>query len=136
MVDVLLALALHGQPRASICLRMTLTFTLERGLRPEEGPQVESEWMKVATSPGLWAIGFIFGAMAWPAKRCVGRRTNEAPRGGASEMGGIGRDVSYFFSVASRPSRGAPVPDEPANSRVPSGNVTSRPFARFDPSSA
>jgi len=31
-------------------------------------------------------------------------------------------------------SYGAPVPDEPRNSFCPSGNVTSRPFALFDPS--
>ena len=41
-----------------------------------------------------------------------------------------------YLSVASRPSLGAPVPDDPAKRRVPSGNVTSRPFARVDPSSA
>ena len=36
-------------------------------------------------------------------------------------------------SVGSLPSNGAPVPDEPANSHRPSGNVTSRPFALFAP---
>ena len=35
-----------------------------------------------------------------------------------------------YFSVWSEPSFGAPVPDEPMNSLRPSGNVTSRPFAR------
>ena len=33
-------------------------------------------------------------------------------------------------------SSGAPVPDEPRNSLRPSGKVTSRPFALFDPSLA
>ena len=45
--------------------------------------------------------------------------------------------INYFFcSVASLPSSGAPVPDEPTNSLEPSGKVRSRPFARFDPSLA
>ena len=35
-------------------------------------------------------------------------------------------------SVGSRPSVGAPVPDDPMNSFRPSGKVTSRPLARFD----
>ena len=35
----------------------------------------------------------------------------------------------HFFS-----SYGAPVPDEPRNNFRPSGNVTSLPFARFEPS--
>src|SRR5215203_6699533 len=34
-------------------------------------------------------------------------------------------------SVGSRPSFGAPVPDDPMNSLRPSAKVTSRPFARF-----
>src|SRR5688500_5074664 len=41
-----------------------------------------------------------------------------------------------YFSVSSRPSFGAPVPDEPTNSFLPSGNVMSRPLARFEPSLA
>src|SRR5688572_28714394 len=44
-------------------------------------------------------------------------------------------DLSYF-SVASRPSTGAPVPDDPTNSFLPSGKVISRPLARIDPSLA
>ena len=41
-----------------------------------------------------------------------------------------------YRSVGSRPSRGAPVPDEPMNSLRPSPNVMSRPFALFEPSFA
>ncbi len=37
------------------------------------------------------------------------------------------------FSLASVPSRGAPVPDEPMNSLRPSVSVRSRPFARLVP---
>ena len=39
----------------------------------------------------------------------------------------------FHFSEVSFPSFGAPVPDDPMNSLRPSGNVRSRPFARFDP---
>ena len=43
-----------------------------------------------------------------------------------------------FYFCVSTPGRctsyGAPVPDPPRNSFVPSGSVRSRPFARFDPS--
>jgi hypothetical protein len=40
------------------------------------------------------------------------------------------RVEAYFgVSLASAPSFGAPVPDEPMNSLRPSGNVTSRPLA-------
>ena len=42
----------------------------------------------------------------------------------------------YSGSVTSRPSRGAPVPDEPMNSLRPSANVRSRPLPLFDPSLA
>jgi hypothetical protein len=45
-----------------------------------------------------------------------------------------------YLSLASAPEdgllSGAPVPGEPRNSLRPSGNVTSRPLARFDPSLA
>lgn len=37
--------------------------------------------------------------------------------------------AAYLRSVGSEPSVGAPVPDEPMNSFLPSGNVTSRPLA-------
>ncbi len=43
-----------------------------------------------------------------------------------------GRSAAIHFPDFS--SYGAPVPDEPRNSFRPSGNVTSRPFALFDPS--
>ena len=46
------------------------------------------------------------------------------------------RNAPYSGSVGSRPSRGAPVPDEPMNSFRPSRNVRSRPFALFVPSLA
>ena len=39
------------------------------------------------------------------------------------------RTAHFFFS-----SYGAPVPDEPRNSFLPSGRVMSRPLARMDPS--
>jgi len=42
----------------------------------------------------------------------------------------------YFFSVASFPSFGAPVPEEPKNSFFPSGSVRSRPLPLMDPSFA
>ena len=49
---------------------------------------------------------------------------------GASEGPLSIRDVPpSYFSVASEPSLGAPVPDEPMNSLRPSGKVTSRPLA-------
>ncbi len=48
----------------------------------------------------------------------------------------VGRRYRPGGSVASRPSRGAPVPDEPMNSLRPSGKVRSRPFALFEPSFA
>src|SRR5947207_9976174 len=38
----------------------------------------------------------------------------------------------YFFSLASLPSFGAPVPDEPRNSLLPFAKVTSRPFPFID----
>src|SRR5688572_25246764 len=44
--------------------------------------------------------------------------------------------VRAYFSVTSRPSFGAPVPDEPTNSFLPSGKVMSRPLARAAPSLA
>ena len=43
---------------------------------------------------------------------------------------------AYSGSVGSRPSRGAPVPDEPMNSLRPSRKVRSRPLPLFDPSLA
>src|SRR5215831_18788118 len=43
---------------------------------------------------------------------------------------------SYFFSEGSRPSVGAPVPDEPRNSFCPLASVASRPLALLDPSLA
>ena len=52
-------------------------------------------------------------------RRTVDKRTNTTVEGEGS--------------VGSLPSNGAPVPDEPANSHRPSGNVTSRPFALFAP---
>ena len=45
------------------------------------------------------------------------------------------RSTSHF-SDASRPSRGAPVPEEPTNSRRPSAKVKSRPLPLSDPSFA
>jgi len=52
----------------------------------------------------------------------------------AKEKGGasaplIQNVLAAYFSEASAPSLGAPVPDEPMNSLRPSGKVTSRPFA-------
>jgi len=43
---------------------------------------------------------------------------------------------NYSGSVASRPSCGAPVPDEPINSLRPSLNVRSRPLPLSEPSLA
>jgi NAD(P)-dependent dehydrogenase (short-subunit alcohol dehydrogenase family) len=53
----------------------------------------------------------------------------------ATDMGGRGgRPVAEgYLSDASRPSRGAPVPEDPMNSFRPSGNVKSRPLARLEP---
>jgi hypothetical protein len=44
--------------------------------------------------------------------------------------------TTYFRSVGSRPSFGAPVPDDPRNSLRPSANVMSLPFALIPPSLA
>ncbi len=49
---------------------------------------------------------------------------------------GVVFEVYRFGSVGSRPSFGAPVPDEPKKSFRPSGNVRSRPLAFIDPSLA
>ena len=47
------------------------------------------------------------------------------------------QSLAYFLgSVESRPSAGAPVPDDPRNNFVPLASVTSRPFALFNPSFA
>jgi len=47
------------------------------------------------------------------------------------------RPSRYFLpACASLPSLGAPVPDEPTNSRLPSANVSSRPLPLSDPSFA
>ena len=40
--------------------------------------------------------------------------------------------AASYFSVGSRPSRGAPVPEEPMKILRPSVKVTSRPLARLD----
>ena len=48
----------------------------------------------------------------------------------------VSQPVAYSGSVGSRPSRGAPVPDEPMNSFRPSRKVRSRPLPLFEPSLA
>ena len=69
-------------------------------------------------------------SVAPTTKRIAGVRTRLA---GAEE----GRASDQHLSPppererCSAPSPGAPVPDEPMKNLRPSGNVTSRPFARF-----
>ena len=82
----------------------------------------------------------------WPGRRRRrARRRRPARRGPAISDLDCASDTSQSSDVRSRrllllresrPSAGAPVPVEPMNSFFPSGSVTSRPFARFDPSLA
>ena len=75
--------------------------------------------------------------------RCSRRKGNWIVRKGDRDV--VARNLEphqrlqiscFYFSVASLPSFGAPVPDEPTNSFLPSGNVMSRPLALAAPSFA
>lgn len=72
------------------------------------------------------------GARSVPAGTEVGRQKHAVGDGGGPPTAcQPGRRC--YLSPGSRPSEGAPVPDDPTNSLRPSGSVMSRPFARFDP---
>ena len=60
-------------------------------------------------------------------------RIANGARGSPPPCLGLGICLPYR---PSRLSSGAPVPDEPTDSFLPSGKVMSRPFARFAPSFA
>src|SRR5262249_50085932 len=72
------------------------------------------------TNPGL-RRGWRAGVLACRKPRAEGTRDDERSQRARPH---------YFFSVGSRPSCGAPVPEEPMKSLRPSANVMSRPLAR------
>ena len=74
------------------------------------------------------------GALCAPCAGCAGASFQMGLA--ANRRRPLAASPPGYRSVGSRPSSGAPVPDEPAKSFVPSGSVTSRPFARRPPSSA
>lgn len=78
-------------------------------------------WRQLAAGAGTAAIWLAFMAAS-----------ERAARRGPAEAG------HYDYFCVSTPGRctsyGAPVPEEPRKSLVPSGSVRSRPLARFDPS--
>ncbi len=74
------------------------------------------------------------GALCAPCASCAGASFQMGLA--ANRRRPLAASPPGYRSVGSRPSSGAPVPDEPAKSFVPSGSVTSRPFARRPPSSA
>src|SRR5204863_10024080 len=65
-----------------------------------------------------------------------GAKKNAQRRAAGSSARGVGRPSEFGKSYGSLRSSGAPVPDEPTNSFLPSGKVMSRPFARNAPSFA
>ena len=66
-----------------------------------------------------------------PRFRYAGANSRIDMKKGAARapLSGFRRQSYFGASLASAPSFGAPVPDEPMNSLRPSGKVTSRPFA-------
>jgi hypothetical protein len=70
----------------------------------------------------------------WVIGRCTRRSISfkpSPPEPSSEELVYRSIAAAHFSNLS---SYGAPVPDEPRNSFRPSGNVTSRPFALFDPS--
>ena len=97
-----------------------------------EGAMVDMIQSKAAFSANLSVIEF--SQDMWDSQLKIQR---ERPPRLPTKKGSLaaplsvssGGDRAYLRSVGSEPSVGAPVPDEPMNSFLPSGNVTSRPLA-------